>query len=126
MLRFMDCQFKNSSVLVNIAYKQGGTLEINVENSTFDNCGLVNEADDYFAPVRFVNNSAIGTVNVKLTNNTFKNTIGTNGDILLGDYRPNKENYTVTCVIETKAPVMVKSSNDAPVSTNSTTIVVFE
>lgn len=104
-----NCEFSNNCAPVNIAHKQTGTMTASVENCTFNNCGKVNPSDDYFAPVRFVNNSKEGTLDITLTNNTFTNTIGTNGDILLGDYRKGKESHDVTATI-------------TPASTGDTTV----
>ena len=104
-----NCEFSNNCAPVNIAHKQTGTMTASVENCTFNNCGKVNPSDDYFAPVRFVNNSKEGTLDITLTNNTFTNTVGTNGDILLGDYREGKESHDVTGTI-------------TPASTGDTTV----
>ena len=105
-----NCTFSNNCAPVNIAHKQAGTMTMTVEDSKFINCGKVDTANDYFAPARFVNNNATGTLVVNLTNNTFTGTIGTNGDILLGDYRTGKESHALTAIITTANPVMVKSS----------------
>ena len=117
-----NCTFSNNCAPVNIAHKQSGTMDVTVENSKFINCGKIDTANDYFAPARFVNNNATGTLVVNLTNNTFTGTIGTNGDILLGDYRTGKESHALTANITTANPVMVKSSADAAYSYNGGTI----
>ena len=112
-----NCEFSNNCAPVNIAHKQTGTMTASVENCTFNNCGKVNPSDDYFAPVRFVNNSKEGTLDITLTNNTFTNTVGTNGDILLGDYREGKESHDVTATItpaSTGGGTTVKNSHDGP------------
>ena len=119
-----NCTFKNNCAPVNIAHKQTGTLTVSVENSRFINCGKVNPADDYFAPARFVNNSETGSLNVTLKNNTFTGTVGTNGDILLGDYRPGKASHKVAAKIETADSVMVKSSEAPAYSYAGGTIVI--
>ena len=119
-----NCTFKNNCAPVNIAHKQTGTLTVSVENSRFINCGKVNPADDYFAPARFVNNSETGSLNVTLKNNTFTGTVGTNGDILLGDYRPGKASHKVAAKIETADSVMVKSSEASAYSYAGGTIVI--
>ena len=119
-----NCTFSNNCAPVNIAHKQSGTMDVTVENSKFINCGKIDTANDYFAPARFVNNSATGTLTVNLTNNTFTGTIGTNGDILLGDYRTGKESHALTANITTTNPVMVKSSADAAYSYNGGTITL--
>ena len=110
MITIKNCTFSNNCAPVNIAHKQSGTMDVTVENSKFINCGKIDTANDYFAPARFVNNNATGTLVVNLTNNTFTGTIGTNGDILLGDYRTGKESHALTAIITTANPVMVKSS----------------
>ena len=99
-------------------------MTVTVEDCTFNNCGKVDESNDYFAPARFVNNSSTGKLEVTLTNNTFKGTIGTNGDILLGDYRTGKESHALTATIATASPVMVKSSSDAAYSYAGGTITL--
>ena len=119
-----NCEFSNNCAPVNIAHKQSGTMTVTVENCTFNNCGKINPSNDYFAPARFVNNSSAGKLEVTLTNNTFKGTIGTNGDILLGDYRTGKESHALTANIKTASPVMVKSSFDAAYSYNGGTITL--
>ena len=55
-----NCTFSNNCAPVNIAHKQSGTMDVTVENSKFINCGKIDTANDYFAPARFVNNSATG------------------------------------------------------------------
>ena len=124
MITIKNCTFSNNCAPVNIAHKQSGTMTVTVENSKFINCGKIDTANDYFAPARFVNNSVTGTLTVNLTNNTFTGTIGTNGDILLGDYRTGKESHALTANITTTNPVMVKSSADAAYSYNGGTITL--
>ncbi len=113
-----NCTFRDNCAPVNIAHKQAGTMNVTVEKSRFIGCGKVDPSNDYFAPVRFVNNSATGTLTVNLKNNTFTGTIGTNGDILLGDYRDGKPSHALTANITTDKPVMVKSSAEAAYSYN--------
>ena len=124
MITIKNCTFSNNCAPVNIAHKQAGTMTITVEDSKFINCGKIDTANDYFAPARFVNNSTTGTLTVNLTNNTFTGTIGTNGDILLGDYRDGKESHALTAIITTANPVMVKSSANAAYSYNGGTITL--
>ncbi|HBF14921.1 MAG TPA: hypothetical protein DDW30_04415 [Clostridiales bacterium] len=119
-----NCLFISNCAPINIAHKQSGTMTVTVENSTFSACGKVNPADDYFAPARFVNNSATGTLNVTLKNNVFEGTIGTNGDILLGDYRKGKASNPFTATIVTDETVMVKSSIGPAHSYNGGTVEV--
>ncbi len=119
-----NCTFSNNCAPVNVAHKQSDTMTVTVENSKFINCGKIDTANDYFAPARFVNNSTTGTLTVNLSNNTFTGTIGTNGDILLGDYRTGKESHDLTATITTTNPVMVKSSADAAYSYSGGTITL--
>ena len=124
MITIKNCTFSNNCAPVNIAHKQSGKMDVTVENSKFINCGKIDTANDYFAPARFVNNNATGTLVVNLTNNTFTGTIGTNGDILLGDYRTGKQSHALTANIATANPVMVKSSANAAYSYNGGTITL--
>ena len=119
-----NCTFTNNCAPVNIAHKQSGAMTVTVTDSTFVNCGKIDTANDYFAPARFVNNSATGTLTVNLSDNAFTGTIGTNGDILLGDYRPGKESHELTANITTVSPVMVKSSAEAAYSYKGGTITL--
>ena len=119
-----NCVFVNNCAPVNIAHKQSGALTVTVEESKFVNCGKVNPNNDYYAPARFVNNSNVGTLNVTLKNNVFTDTIGTNGDILLGDYRSSGKSFAFTANIVTVDNVMVKSSAEAPYSYAGGTIDV--
>ena len=122
-----NCLFIGNIAPINIAHKQSGTMTVTVEDSTFSACGTVdteNQRNEYCAPARFVNNSATGTLNVTLKNNTFVGTIGTNGDILLGDYRVGKESNPFTATIVTDQAVMVKSSVAPAYSYNGGTVDV--
>ena len=122
-----NCLFIGNIAPINIAHKQSGTMTVTVEDSTFSACGTVdteNQRNEYCAPARFVNNSATGTLKVTLKNNTFVGTIGTNGDILLGDYRVGKESNPFTATIVTDQAVMVKSSVAPAYSYNGGTVEV--
>ncbi len=124
MMKITNCTFNDNCAPVNIAHKQSGAMNITVEKCVFNNCGKIDSNNDYFAPARFVNNSSVGSLNVTLKNNTFTGTIGTNGDILLGDYREGKSSHALTAVITTENPVMVKSSSGAAESYNGGTITL--
>lgn len=122
-----NCLFIGNIAPINIAHKQSGTMTVTVEDSTFSACGTVdteNQRNEYCAPARFVNNSATGTLKVTLKNNTFVGTIGTNGDILLGDYRVGKNSNPFTATIVTDQAVMVKSSVAPAYSYNGGTVEV--
>ena len=103
-----NCTFKGGQVPVNFNHKADGTQTVTVKNSTFTNCGDTGDWSAFAAPVRFVN-SGNGSLNATIENNTFTGTVGTNGDILLGDYREGKESHDVTATI-------------TPASTGGTTV----
>lgn len=101
-----NCEFADNCAPVNIAHKQAGAMKVTVENSTFTNCGSTNETNNlnqYAAPVRIVNNNADGTVATEVTNCTFADTVGNNGDILIGDGRDGKESNDVTLTVKNTA-----------------------
>ena len=74
-------------------------MEVVIDGSTFTKCGKVS-TNNYFAPVRFVNNNADGTLKVVVTDTTFVDRIGTNGDILIGDGRTGKESHNVALSVQ--------------------------
>ena len=122
-----NCTFIECAVPVNNNYKSNGTRTDAVKNCTFIRCGCTDAMNSgiaaYAAPIRFVK-SGSGTLNVTLEGNTFTGTIGTNGDILLGDYRTGKTSNPFTAEIVTDHAVMVKSSAGEASSCNSGTINV--
>ena len=118
-----DSTFVDVQCPININFKQSGEMTATVENCVFTNCGHENPSNDYFAPVRFVNGGA-GTLTANIRNNTFTGTIGTNGDILLGDYRETGKSNPFTVNLTTEKPVQVKKSVEAPVSMSTGSIAV--
>jgi hypothetical protein len=78
-----------------------------VKNCTFTNCGDANIG--YAAPVRFVN-SGNGSLNATIENNTFTDTVGNNGDILLGDYRDGETSNNFTATITPNGTTKVRNS----------------
>lgn len=106
-----DSTFVDVQCPININFKQSGEMTATVENCVFTNCGHENPSNDYFAPVRFVNGGA-GTLTANIRNNTFTGTIGTNGDILLGDYRNGSASKAFSVNVTTKQSVKVKASAD--------------
>lgn len=122
-----NCTFIECAVPVNNNYKSNGTRTDAVKNCTFIKCGCTDAMNsgiaEYAAPIRFVK-SGSGTLNVALKGNTFTDTIGTNGDILLGDYRATGKSFAFTTNITTNHPVMVKSSAGAASNYNGGTINV--
>ena len=111
-----NCTFIECAVPVNNNYKSNGTRTDAVKNCTFIRCGCTDAMSsgiaEYAAPIRFVK-SGSGALSVTLKDNTFTGTIGTNGDILLGDYRTGKTSNPFTAEIVTDHAVMVKSSAGA-------------
>ena len=126
-LTLENCTFTQCAVPVNNNYKSAGTRTDVVKDCRFIRCGCTAEMDSglssYSAPIRFVK-SGSGTLTVTLKNNTFEGTIGTNGDILLGDHRPSKVSFAFNATIVTANPVMVKSSAAAAYSYNGGTVNV--
>ncbi len=122
-----NCTFIKCAVPVNINHKASGTRADSVKNCSFIDCGctadMSTDIAKYSAPIRFVK-SGTGTLNVTLTNNTFTGTLGTNGDILLGDYRTGKTSNGFTANITAANSVMVKSSTNAAYSYDGGTINV--
>lgn len=111
-----NCTFKGGQVPVNFNHKADGRQIVTVKNSTFTNCGDAGEWSAFAAPVRFVN-SGNGSLDATIENNTFTGTVGTNGDILLGDQRDGQSSFNVNAKIVTKQDVTVKSGNNENQST---------
>ena len=126
-LTLEGCTFTQCAVPVNNNYKSAGTRTDVVKDCKFIRCGCTAEMNagisSYAAPIRFVK-SGSGTLTVTLKNNTFIGTIGTNGDILLGDYRTSGKSFAFDATIVTANPVMVKSSAEAAYSYNGGTVIV--
>ena len=126
-LTLESCTFTQCAVPVNNNYKSTGTRTDVVKDCRFICCGCTAEMNSgissYAAPIRFVK-SGSGTLTVTLKNNTFSGTIGTNGDILLGDYRTSGKSFAFDATIVTANPVMVKSSAEAAYSYNGGTVNV--
>lgn len=93
-----NCTFTGSKVPVNINHKANGTMSVDVQDCTFTNCGDAGEWKQFAAPVRFVN-SGSGTMETGVQRTTFTDTVGTNGDILLGDGRTGKESNDVSLTV---------------------------
>lgn len=104
-----NCTFNGGQVPVNFNHKANGKQTVTVKNSTFTSCGDTGEWSAFAAPVRFVN-SGNGSLDATIENNTFTGTVGTNGDILLGDYREGKESHDVTATITPNGTTKVRNS----------------
>lgn len=94
-----NCSFTGSQVPVNFNHKANGTQTVMVKNSTFTNCGDEGEWKQFAAPIRFVN-SGSGTSTTTVDNCTFDNTVGTNGDILIGDGRTGQASNDVSLTVK--------------------------
>lgn len=97
------CSFTGGQAPVNFNHKDSGAQTVTVKNSTFTACGDDNTTWKTFAaPLRFVN-SGIGTSTTTVDNCTFNNTVGNNGDILIGDGRTNETSNDVTLTVKNTA-----------------------
>lgn len=103
-----NCSFTGAQVPVNFNHKANGTQTVAVQNSTFTNCGDNGDWEQFAAPVRFVN-SGSGTMTTTVATCTFTDTVGSNGDILLGDGRVDQNSNDVALTVEsTKATVQAQ------------------
>lgn len=103
-----NCSFTGAQVPVNFNHKANGTQTVAVQNSTFTNCGDNGDWKQFAAPVRFVN-SGSGTMNTTVGTCTFTDTVGSNGDILLGDGREGQKSNDVALTVEsTEATVQAQ------------------
>ena len=93
-----NCTFKNSKVPVNINHKAAGKMIVDMQKCTFTKCGDAGEWKQFAAPVRFVN-SGSGTMETGVRETTFTDTVGTNGDILLGDGRTGQQSNNVSLYV---------------------------
>ncbi len=102
------CSFTGSKVPVNFNHKANGEQRLTVSNSTFKNCGDNGEWNQFAAPVRFVN-SGSGTQSATVDTCTFAGTVGSNGDILIGDGRTGQASNNVSLTVtNTKATVQAQ------------------
>ena len=97
-----NCSFTGAQVPVNFNHKANGTQTVTVQNSAFTNCGDNGDWKQFAAPVRFVN-SGSGTMNTTVGTCTFTDTVGGNGDILLGDGRVGEKSNDVKLTVENTA-----------------------
>lgn len=81
------CSFTGGQAPVNFNHKDSGAQTVTVKNSTFTTCGDDGTAKQYAAPLRFVN-SGSGSQTVTVGSTTITDTVGSNGDILLGTAVP--------------------------------------
>lgn len=97
-----NCSFTGAQVPVNFNHKANGTQSVTVQNSKFTNCGDNGDWKQFAAPVRFVN-SGSGTMDTTVGTCTFTDTVGGNGDILLGDGREGEKSNNVSLTVENTA-----------------------
>lgn len=103
-----NCSFTGAQVPVNFNHKANGTQTVAVQNSTFTNYGDNGDWKQFAAPVRFVN-SGSGTMDTNVNTCTFTDTVGSNGDILLGDGREGQKSNDVALTVEsTEATVQAQ------------------
>lgn len=100
-----SCSFTGGQAPVNFNHKANGKQTVTVKNSTFTNCGDEGEWKQFAAPIRFVN-SGSGTSTTTVDNCTFNNTVGSNGDILIGDGRDGKDSNDVTLTVKNTAAIV--------------------
>ena len=89
-----NCSFTGAQVPVNFNHKANGAQTVTVRNSTFTGCGDNGDWKQFAAPVRFVN-SGSGKMDTTVDTCTFTDTVGGNGDILLGDGRVDQSSNDV-------------------------------
>lgn len=107
-IKITNCSFTGAQVPVNFNHKANGEQTVTVTNSTFTNCGDTVEWPTFAAPVRFVN-SGSGTQSAAVDTCTFTGTVGTNGDILIGDGRTGEKSNDVSLTVtNTEATVMAQ------------------
>ena len=104
----VNCSFTGGQVPFNINHKANGTQTVAVENCTFTNCGDAGDWKQFAAPLRLVNSGA-GTQSAEVTGCAFAGTVGTNGDILLGDGRTGQASNDVELkVVNTAANIQAQ------------------
>ena len=107
-INITNCSFTGAQVPVNFNHKTGGNQTVTVSNSTFTTCGSDGDWKQFAAPVRFVN-SGSGSQTASVNACTFADTVGSNGDILIGDGRANKTSNDVNLTVtNTAATVMAQ------------------
>ena len=102
------CSFTGGQAPVNFNHKDEGEQTVTVKNSTFTACGDDNTWKTFAAPLRFVN-SGSGSQTVTVDSTTITDTVGSNGDILLGDGRAGEQSKGVSLTItNTEAEVQAQ------------------
>lgn len=96
------CSFTGSKAPVNFNHKTDGDMTLTVENCSFASCGDDADWKGFAAPVRFVN-SGNGTMGTVVDGCAFENTVGANGDVLVGDGRESKASGDVAVSVKNTA-----------------------
>ena len=107
-INITNCSFTGAQVPVNFNHKADGGQTLSVSNCKFNACGDAGEWKQFAAPVRFVN-SGSGSQTASVNACTFADTVGANGDILIGDGRTGQESNDVSLTVtNTTATVMAQ------------------
>lgn len=107
-IKAVNCSFTGGQVPFNINHKANGTQTVAVENCRFTNCGDTGDWKQFAAPLRLVNSGA-GTQSAEVTGCAFADTVGANGDILLGDGRTGQTSNDVELkVVNTVANIQAQ------------------
>ena len=120
-----SCSFTGGQAPVNFNHKDDGAQTVTVKNSTFTACGDDNTWKTFAAPLRFVN-SGSGSQTVTVDSTTITDTVGSNGDILLGDGRTGEQSNGVSLTItNTEAEVQAQKPGhyDADGAVSDTSLV---
>lgn len=130
---FENCVFKDCGIGVKMKLKTkiGATRTDTIKDCQFIGCGIATETDDsfagYAAPISYSNDNDGGKYNGEMTlnaiNNTFTDTIGDNGDILLGDTRTGETFNSMTLNLESETEVTVTTAYDKIAKYTSATVV---
>ena len=97
-IEITDCTFTGAQVPVNFNHKANGEQTVTVTNSTFTSCGDNGDWKQFAAPVRFVN-SGSGSQTATVDTCKFTDTVGSNGDILIGDGRAGEKSNDVSLTV---------------------------
>ena len=97
-----SCSFTGGQAPVNFNHGGDGVQTVTVKNSKFENCGDAGDWKQFAAPIRFVN-SGSGTMSANVDACTITGTVGSNGDILIGDGRDGKESKDVSLTVKNTA-----------------------
>ena len=97
-INIANCSFTDAQVPVNFNHKAGGAQTVTVSNCTFTRCGDDGVWKQFAAPVRFVN-SGSGKQSATVDTCTFADTVGNNGDILIGDGRTGEKSNDVSLTV---------------------------